>query len=611
MFTELIMKASSPFVHKRLPHFWKACWAISTSTSAMVLTLLLGSQLAASAQIVSDNFDDGDDVSPAPPWFHYDPIKVGSGGAVSLATWTFPTDSSGGKALRIQCAPNNGPAASLSNTRASSILTNINYTNFYVSVDITNWDNANVQFMGIMARLNQYSGVPGQLDGYCFAYINGGAATPYLDNTIAIFRINNEGSKGVPGSSVGPTANGNAEVHGVDLDPTNQYRLVFIGEGTHMEGRVYQLPDITTPIARVQADSAGESVQWTNGPVGLLTFGYYSAGLSGPDAIVDVTFDNFYCAPTPPQAITDDFNDGNDTTPAPAWTHVDPIALAGVPGAAYSGATYTFPGGGYELFSPHPLIPDAGGPRVNSVLPGIWTDFYLSVDVTDWDNTGHQLFGLIARAQNIGPGTTDAYLFTYENGNLGPTAGDFDVLRITGEGSTGAAQMEGAIPGQNSGLHLVPGNSYRFVFIGKGYDFRAKVYQLPDTSNPIKDLLAKDLAELLPNGQVGLVVANDPSDGTQHSCRARFDNFFTEVSEPRITLVGTNGTGNAVVSWPGNFASIWALQSSTNLNSGWTEVKPKDVAYAGGLNVHTNLAPMAETDNTFYRLKRIEPTLYP
>jgi hypothetical protein len=123
--------------------------------------------------------------------------------------------------------------------------------------------------------------------------------------------------------------------------------------------------------------------------------------------------------------VSDNFDDGNDTSPAPAWVRHDPIHDAGVPGGCYSGATFTFPGGGYRLFSPAPCVPDAGGPRAYSLREETaWDNFYISVDALSWDDTVRELFGLAARVNNPGPGTTlrEAVWVDYFS-----DAGDFSV----------------------------------------------------------------------------------------------------------------------------------------------------------------------------------------
>jgi hypothetical protein len=325
---------------------------------------------------------------------------------------------------------------------------------------------------------------------------------------------------------------------------------------------------------------------------------------------VDVTFDNYYARPDAPStAFSDDFNDGNDTAPAPAWVHEDPIAEAGVPAPCYTGATFTFPSGGYHLFSPLPCVDAAGSPRVSTLREeSVWSDFYISVDVINWDDTIHQLFGIAARINTPGPGTTGGYLFTWEDGSAplpNSTDGDFDLLRIQGEGGTEAHQMEGDVPGQNSGMHLTNGNSYRLVYIGKGFNFEARVYLLPDIINPVKRILAIDKLTMFTNGFVGLIVADHPSDSPSHACSATFDNFYVAAAEPSLSLDPSSGT--AVVSWSASLDGIWVLESSPTLSPGigWTEVAAAQVAFSTGQKVHTASSPMTSSTSTYYRLRKL------
>jgi len=110
------------------------------------------------------------------------------------------------------------------------------------------------------------------------------------------------------------------------------------------------------------------------------------------------------------KAQTDTFNDGDDTT-NPEWTHYDP--LSGVGG---NPATFSFPGGNtYRIQAPTSPDPGTLGPaRVASTLPTVYTDFYASVDLVDWDDTLDQAVGLLARLDSIGLGTTIGYAFTYQ-----------------------------------------------------------------------------------------------------------------------------------------------------------------------------------------------------
>jgi len=230
-------------------------------------------------------------------------------------------------------------------------------------------------------------------------------------------------------------------------------------------------------------------------------------------------------SPAALKAQSDDFNDGNDTNPPPAWVRYDPIG-----GLTAPPAQFLFTNGGYRIFAPVPLAPDAGQARAGSLRPDAFhaDSFYISVDVIDFDDTIHQVFGILARVNTPGLGTTGGYLFSWEPGTgslPGVSNGDLDISPLVGEVGTG--QIETG----NSNLHLTKGKSYRFVFIGRGFDFEGQVYELPDTTNAIKKIVAFDPSGLYPSGSPGLVAASlssltIPGDAT-------FDNFFASDHDPR------------------------------------------------------------------------------
>ncbi len=261
--------------------------------------------------------------------------------------------------------------------------------------------------------------------------------------------------------------------------------------------------------------------------------------------------------PVNPPTIFDNFNDLNDTNPL--WNHYDPLA-----GLSISNSTYSFPGGSYRIFSPAPDVPDYGPARVGSFLAGAnYTDFYVSADLIDFDDTVRQAFGVAARINTPGLGTTGGYLFSWEPGSgilPGTSNGDLDISRLVNESPTGQIETE------PSGLHLTKGKSYRFVFMGSGTNFEGQVYELPDTSNPLIRLPANDPGNLYPSGQVGLVVASQGSPTIQAD--ATFDNFLATTAEPRLTVAMSGGS--VVLTWP---FIPYRLQSSPSLSSPvWTEV---------------------------------------
>jgi hypothetical protein len=224
-------------------------------------------------------------------------------------------------------------------------------------------------------------------------------------------------------------------------------------------------------------------------------------------------------------AQSDDFNDGNDTSPPPPWYHYDPIGGLTAPPAGY-----LFTNGGYRVYAPVPLAPDAGQARAGSFLTNAnYADaFYVSVDVIDFDDTVRQVFGIAARINTPGLGSTGGYLFSWEPGSgslPGTDNGDLDISFLVNE--TPVDQIEIG----DSHLHLTRGKSYRFVFMGKGFDFEGQVYELPDTTNALIKLPAHDPAGLYAGGVVGILAASQssltvPGDAT-------FDNFFAADHDPR------------------------------------------------------------------------------
>jgi hypothetical protein len=238
----------------------------------------------------------------------------------------------------------------------------------------------------------------------------------------------------------------------------------------------------------------------------------------------------------------------------------------------------------------------------------VWSDFYVSVDVINWDDTIRQLFGIAARINDPGLGTTSGYLLTWEEGGgtlPNTTGGDFDLLRIQGEGNGEATQMEASIPGQNSSMHLTNGLSYRFVYIAKRFNFEARIYQLPDTTNPVKRIRAVDNLAMFPYGYTGLIVADHPSDTPAHACWATFDNFYGAAAEPRLTL--DTSLGNAAVSWSASLDGIWVLESSSTVGPGsvWTEITADQIIFISGQMNHTAALPMVQNANTCYRLRKL------
>jgi hypothetical protein len=220
---------------------------------------------------------------------------------------------------------------------------------------------------------------------------------------------------------------------------------------------------------------------------------------------------------SPAAAQTDDFNDGNDTTPPPAWVHYNPIGTG----------SWSFPGGNtYRIATAASPNPGAFGPgRAASLLPVSYTDFYVAVDIVDWDDSLRQVMGLMARTANVGAGTTTGYLFTHDRGNPPtPSSGDMDIVRVDGEQTTSLTTY-----GSDS-IYFEPGASYRLVFIGVGKRLTGMVFKLPDLTVPVLQITTEE--GTYTSGFSGLIVADNSYPAYNGTADATFDNYVATTGHP-------------------------------------------------------------------------------
>ena len=132
------------------------------------------------------------------------------------------------------------------------------------------WNDALPQAAGLLARI----GTPGlgTTTGYAFTWTreagtNGGV--------FDITQITGE----VPDDV---STEGGDQYH---LVPGHKYRLVFIGSGSQLEGRLYELPYIAQPLLTI----VGHDATYEGGWSGLLVYDNSDFG----DNLTDATFDNF------------------------------------------------------------------------------------------------------------------------------------------------------------------------------------------------------------------------------------------------------------------------------------------------------------------------------
>lgn len=281
------------------------------------------------------------------------------------------------------------------------------------------------------------------------------------------------------------------------------------------------------------------------------------------------------------------FNDTNGLSLA--WENTDPIG-----GLTAPPATFTFTNGHYQIVAPAQQAPDcdAGPARAGSFLKNVvYSDFYISADLIDFDDTVDQAVGIVARVNTPGLQTTGGYLFSWEPGSSslpgGPSDGDLDISRLVEEAPID--QIETA----PSGLHLTRGKSYRFVFMGTGTNFEGQVYELPDTIHPLIRLPANDPDNLYKNGQVGLTSSSDQSCNT--GADSTWDNFLVTTAEPR--LLASQSGGTVTLSWP---KISFTLQSTPSFGSpAWTTITN---GITGAGNQFTYVVPASGGPAEFYRL---------
>lgn len=273
-----------------------------------------------------------------------------------------------------------------------------------------------------------------------------------------------------------------------------------------------------------------------------------------------------------------DFNDGSDT----GIYRYDPIALSG----GGTTGSWTFPNGNtYRIQSgnsPNPVMLGPG--RAASVFAGIsYTDFYVSVDLVNWNNTLNQAIGIMARVTHVGPGSTDGYSMSYQ-----PTEGDITLARVTNESPEGGT-LE-VIP-----LVLTAGHRYSLIFSGVGPALRARVLDLTQPGPPLIDVTTTDAT--YPAGDIGLIVFSNTADGSG-TADATFDNYrASAVESPPLSLSRQAGVD---VDWTVD-AAYYVLQARAGMTSGnWVDIPPP-YTVMGTRFIHQEMHPLPGPAR-FYRL---------
>ncbi len=276
---------------------WQRCFAGAAVAGVMLLS---GGSLRAQ----SDDFDDGDDAG----WVRINPVAA-FGGTTSYSYPEGPT----GKGYRIQCQTAEAIPGAAGTGRSFNFRTN-EYTDFFVAVDVVNWDDSLNQAVVLAAR---FRGEDTVLEP---CPLGPGACTPgfgVMDGYVANYDPKQFGS--TAGSRLGGQFQINRILHenpaptyavaNVVLTPGKSYRFTFKGVGPRLTAEIFDFEDLTAPLVSIETDKGTE---FPSGKCGLIAF-------SRDRTTADMTYDNYFASaydPANPPAV-----------PAPAAA----ASLAGTP----------------------------------------------------------------------------------------------------------------------------------------------------------------------------------------------------------------------------------------------------------------------------------------
>lgn len=205
-----------------------------------------------SAFAITDDFSDGDDTAN-PPWTHSN---------IGLSTAGY--DASG---LNYHLT---SPVGGFGISYAGSFLADT-MSDFTISMDLVDWQSSSQQKIGIYARASDINVALG-LDGYHFSY-------DPIPGQFLIRRMVNANQGG----------SNRASTNGIFLDVAKDYQFIFIGAGTNLNARVYEIGGPATPVVELNAIDT----TFTSGLSGVIGFG---------GGATDFTIDNFSAEPVPEPA---------------------------------------------------------------------------------------------------------------------------------------------------------------------------------------------------------------------------------------------------------------------------------------------------------------------
>lgn len=279
----------------------------------------------------------------------------------------------------------------------------------------------------------------------------------------------------------------------------------------------------------------------------------------------------------------DDFNDGNSD----GWSEQAVLTQFGV------AASFSFPDGNKYRMQSAPSVDEGnlGQARIGALREDVsYNDFYVSVDVVDYDTSLDQNIGILARVKEPGLGMLDGYGMTYN-----PIDQRIFFTVITDEG--GPSPFNAVVP-------LAVGEPVRLVFQGKGSDFKLEVFTLNDLENAVALLEVSD--GTYTTGTCGIFVVSDPANPAI-GVDCTFDNYFAATEDPEeFRVLSVQLVGEQVVfeflSKPSRGYALWI----SNDLATWAESNDGITGAIAATTVYTHTPSELEPAglHQFYQFRR-------
>lgn len=232
------------------------------------------------------------------------------------------------------------------------------------------------------------------------------------------------------------------------------------------------------------------------------------------------------------EVFTDNFDDGN----IDEYVEADIIGqiLTGVTGEPTRFQQVSFPDGGVRITSPPTPNPEFGPARggFEQRIVSV-TNFDISVDVIGRGQTSNSAWCVSARTKEIGPGTSDGYIFC--GGNI--IEGEDDTFFAIDIFQDELISVLASTP-EEAPLSIAPATKLRVNFRGVGNRLTGTVFDLADLSTPLVELSVVD--DTFTEGFTGFAMgAAGPPDMIDITAfgDGTFDNYSLSVPEPSATLL--------------------------------------------------------------------------